>query len=121
MKRSRIGLTRFASMLAAAGLALGTTVLGAPSAMANPRVDPCIWPDTGTDLQQYFHVSTSLVIPFGGCGQIKTGAHWSTPDVFYNARTWALVPAGYTPDTASPVAELELHLTKVRMIVDEGT
>jgi hypothetical protein len=121
MKRSSPSDTRLASLLAAAGLALGTTLLAAPSATASARVDPCIWPDTGTNLQHYFNVSTALVIPVGGCGQIRAGSAWSTPIVFYNARTWEQIPAGYQPDTANPVAELEALLTKVRLIVDEGT
>lgn len=120
MKLSSTTLTRIASTVAAACLA-GTTLLAAPSATASTRVDPCIWPDTGINLQQYFQVSTALVIPVSGCTQVKAGAAWSTPLNFYNARTWEQVPVGYTPDTANPVAELEAHLTKVRMIVDEGT
>jgi hypothetical protein len=121
MNHSLRTLTRVASVLAAAGLTLGTTVLGAPSASAGPRVQPCIWPDTGTNLQHYFDVTTALVVPFGACGQIVAGSAWSTPIAFYNARTWEQIPAGYQPDTDSPSAELAAHLTTVRLIVDEGT
>jgi len=114
-------VTRLARSIAAACLAFSTTLLVAPSASANPRVEPCIWPDTGTNLQQYFDVSVSLVIPFGGCGQIKAGSPWATPAVFYDARTWEQIPPGYHPLGATPVDEFLAHLTKVRMIVDEGT
>ena len=113
-------LTRISSCIAAACLAASATLLGVPSASASTRVEPCIWPSTGTDLQQYFQVSVALVVPHA-CNQIKTGASWSTPSVFYVARTWEQVPAGYHPTTATPRDELVAHLTKVRFIVDEGT
>ena len=120
MNLSAPTLTRIASKLAVVSLALVTTLLAAPSATASSRVDPCIWPDTGTNLQHYFHVSTALVVP-GACTQITAGSAWSTPIGFYNARTWEQLPVGYQPDEATPVAELEAHLTAVRLIVDEGT
>jgi len=112
---------RLAALVAAVLLAAGTTLLGAPSASANVRVEPCIWPATGTNLQQYFGVSSSLVIPPGGCDEVKAGSTWSTPVSFYVARTWEQVPAGYVPTQATPLDELVAHLTKIRLVVDEGT
>ena len=108
---------RAVAVAATAFAVVGTLV--AP-ASASPRVEPCIWPDTGTDLQQYFGVTASLVIPFGGCGTVPTGSTWSTPVVFYVAKTWEHIPAGYQPTGATPFDELVDRLTKVRLIVDEG-
>jgi hypothetical protein len=63
----------------------------------------------------------SLVVPGGACDPIKAGSSWATPSVFYVARTWEQVPAGYEPVGATPLDELEADLTSVRFIVDEGT
>ena len=112
---------RTCASLAAALLLAGMSVCLPIDASASPRVRPCVWPDTGTDLQRYFGVSTSLVIPFGGCDTVLAGSTWSTPVVFYVARTWEHVPAGYVPTGATPRDELVERLTKVRLIVDEGT
>jgi hypothetical protein len=114
---------RSASALAMAAVLTSvfvTAVGTAAPASASPRVQPCIWPDTGTNLQQYFGVTSSLVIPSGGCGTVLTGSTWSTPVVFYVARTWEHIPAGYQPTGATPLEELVDDLTKVRLIVDEG-
>jgi hypothetical protein len=121
MSPSIASLTRIGSAISAACLAVGTTLLAAPSATASPRVEPCIWPDTGTNLQTYFDVSVSLVIPPADCGQVRTGSPWATPVVFYVARTWEQVPPGYQPVGATPLDELEADLVSVRLIVDEGT
>jgi len=118
-KRAR---RRSASALAmAAVLASGvvTTVATAAPAAASSRVEPCIWPDTGTNLQQYFGVTSSLVVP-GACGTIPTGSTWSTPVGFYVARTWEHIPAGIVPTGATPLDELVDRLTRLRLIVDEG-
>jgi uncharacterized membrane protein len=118
-KRAR---RRAASALAmAAVLASGfvTTVATAAPASASARVEPCIWPDTGTNLQQYFGVTSSLVVP-GACSAIPTGSTWSTPVVFYVARSWEHIPAGIVPTGATPLDELVDRLTRVRLIVDEG-
>src|SRR4051812_29574359 len=82
----------------AAVMGLAAVGLGPQAAVAapTPRVEPCIWPDTGTNLQQYFGVTSALVIP-GACGPVLTGSTWSTPVVFYVARTWEHIPAGYHP------------------------
>ena len=106
--------------VAAACLVVIAALFMAPSASASPRVKPCIWPDTSTNLQQYFDVSVSLVVP-GACSTVKTGSPWATPSVFYLARTWEQVPPGYQPVGATPLAELEADVTEVRFIVDEGT
>jgi hypothetical protein len=120
MTLSSVSLTRVAASVAAACLTVGSTLFVAPDATAGPRVEPCIWPDTGTDLQQYFDVSVSLVVP-GACSTVQTGAAWATPSVFYVARTWEQVPPGYETHGATPLEELESDLTTVRFIVDEGT
>lgn len=112
--RARI---RTFAVAATAFAVVGTLV--AP-ASASPRVEPCIWPDTGTNLQQYFGVTSSLVIPFGGCDTVRTGSTWSTPVVFYVAKTWEHIPAGYHSAGATPLDELVDRLTKIRLIVDEG-
>jgi len=109
-----------AATITAVCLAACSTLLAAPSAIANVRVDGCIWPDTGTNLQQYFDVSSSLVIP-PGCDQVQAGSRWATPVVFYVAKTWEQIPAGYDPVGATPLDELEAHLTAIRLIVDEDT
>jgi len=113
-------MRRFASFGVAVCLALGS-LLVAPSATANPRVEPCIREATGTNLQQYFQINVSIVAPPAGCDQIKSGTPWSTPLSFFLARTWEQMPADYHPVGATPLAELEAHLTEVRWIVDEGT
>jgi hypothetical protein len=113
---------RSASALAMAAVltsAFVTTVATAAPASASPRVPPCIWPDTGTNLQQYFGVTSSLVIP-SACDAVPTGSTWSTPVVFYVARTWEHIPTGIVPIGATPLDELVDRLTKIRLIVDEG-
>ncbi|WP_159577020.1 hypothetical protein [Microbacterium sp. 8M] len=125
--------TRAAASIAAACLALTLAVLAAPSASASPqipaestppspRVEPCIWQPTGVDLNQYFGVSTALVVPTSvGCPTISSGAWWSRPATFFLARTWEHVPDGYVPVGATPFDELKADLSMVRVIVDEGT
>lgn len=113
-------LTRVASIFASACLGFTAALFAAPGATASPRVQPCIWPSTGTNLQQFFGVSVSLVIP-SACPPIKAGSQWATPEAFNVARSWVHVPAGYQTNGATPLEELENDLTMVRFIVDEGT
>jgi len=117
---SPVSSTRVAATLAAACLVSTTALFASPGAAASPRVQPCIWPATGTNLQQYFGVSVSLVIP-SACDSIKAGSKWATPLAFYVARSWEHVPDGYEPSGATPLEELENDLTVVRFIIDEGT
>ena len=112
---------RLATCVAGAALALTSSLALSPSASANPRTGPCIWPSTGTDLQQYFGVSTTLVVPTRGCGTVLAGSSWSTPAVFYVARSWEHIPAGITPIGATPLEELQKRLVRFRLFVDEGT
>jgi hypothetical protein len=124
MSKKTSGSRRPVSALAMAAVLTSLFLTGvgtAAPASATPRVKPCIWPDTGTDLQEYFGVTSSLVIPSGGCGTVLTGSTWSTPVVFYVARTWEHIPEGIVPTGATPLDELVDRLTKVRLIVDEGT
>ncbi|HET7901031.1 MAG TPA: hypothetical protein VFL59_07560, partial [Candidatus Nanopelagicales bacterium] len=111
-----------AALLTSAALVIAGTLGPTTVARAEPssRVPACIWAPTGTDLHRFFDVTTSLVIP-GGCDHVLSGARWSTPDSFYVARSWEHIPPGYVPDSPTPLAELEKHLTRVAFIVDEGT
>ena len=117
---SRNGKRRLSFSVAVTGLLAASSLSLAPSASASPRVQPCIWPSTGTNLQQYFGVSSSLVIPFGGCGTVLAGSTWSTPIVFYVARTWEHIPPGVQTVGATPRDELVDRLVRVRFFVDEG-
>jgi hypothetical protein len=119
-KSSRRGSKSALAMAAVLASALVTTVGSAAPASASPRVEPCIWPDTGTNLQQYFGVTSSLVIPFGGCSTVPTGSTWSTPVAFYVAKTWEHIPPGIHPTGATPLDELVDRLVRLRLIVDEG-
>jgi hypothetical protein len=118
---TRTSTTRtLSASIAAICLTFGMAFIATPTADAtSPRVEPCIW-DTGTNLQQYFDISSALVIP-PECDRVKVGAPWSTPLAFYVARSWELIPDGYAPTTDSPLDELKAHLTKVVFTVDEGT
>ena len=111
---------RAAASAAATCLFVGLSLSLAPSASASARVQPCIWPSTGTNLQSYFGVSSSLVIPFGGCDSVPAGSPWSTPIVFYVARTWEHIPDGITPIASTPLGELTARLVRVKFFIDEG-
>lgn len=115
--------TRVASPIAVVLLAAGTTLLGAPVAHAGSasRVDHCVWPATGADLQEFWGISSYFVAPGVGCDHVAAGAAWTTPVSFYVAKTWEHVPDGVVPATDSPLAELESSVTTVRLIVDQGT
>jgi hypothetical protein len=123
-----MSINKSARRRSASALAMGavltaafvTTVGTAAPASASPRVQPCIWAATGTNLQQYFGVTSSLVIPSNGCGTVAAGSTWSTPVVFYVARTWEQIPAGIHPTGATPLEELVDRLVRLRLIVDEG-
>jgi hypothetical protein len=93
-------------------------IFGVGAASPNTKGEHCLGPD-GTDLNQRYGVSETIVAPF--CPQLRTGEHWTTPALWQMATSFEQVPPGFVPAGATPLEDFLAKFVGVRYVIDPGT
>lgn len=106
--------------LAAATLLLAIPVV-APTASAaeSPRVQHCVSPSSGLDIQNFLGIKASVVN--GLCPPVLAGSPWVPGLSFYFAKTWEQWPQGYVRAGATPREDFLTKFVGIRDVVDAGT